>query len=110
MESVKELKVRIANAKRNVSRLERKLARAERLEKEAKEAKIVQRIKAFLEANAEKVVILCCFTDEYLPSLAKDVVVYQNENKCWCIKRVGEGKRWEIIMEALDTIFVEADI
>lgn len=110
MTEVERLSAKLAEAKRNVSRLERAIEVAKRKEKEAQLAERARKIKELLETNAEQPILFYCVFDDYLASIAKDVVVYQNANNCWCVKRVGEGNKWEVAIEAVEAIFVKAKI
>lgn len=107
--SVNEIKAKLAKAKRNVSRLERELVRAERLEKEAKEAERAKRIKALLEANkGKRVIIEDNFPDEESCSaLAEDIaVIFQNRD--WVISCRKE--HWGLSMSVVTRVYVEVEI
>lgn len=89
MESVKELKAKLAKAKRNVSRLERELVRAEKLEKEAQEIERARKIIALLETNKGKRVIVEWTVyvneeDRFTSASAEELVLTFNVNK-WAI-------------------------
>ena len=108
-DEVKYYNTIISNRKKELKQAERALRVAKRQLKAAQEEERANKIKALLEANADKSILIYHSADDYLASLAKDVIVYFNANNCWCVKRVGEGNQWEIALRAVERIYVEAE-
>lgn len=113
IKSASEVRAKLTKAKREVRRLERQLERAEKLEKEAKEAERAERIKALLEANKGKRVIIersvyLSTEDKYESALAEEIKVFFNVNRCWVIT-IPNAKCGGAIT-SVKRIFVEEEI
>lgn len=107
--SLDEIRIALHSAKIRARRAEREVARLERKLKEAQEAEKVERIKAFLEANKGRRVVIEWEVDYNLFSDKADNIYFYADNKndkYMCLS----GKGHSIPLCLIERIYVEAEI